>query len=358
MTTTFAVILVLGGLIFFHELGHFLIARLFGMGVHAFSLGFGPKLFGFKYGETEYKLCLIPLGGYVLLAGENPEADEEKDSTFPDNKLFGLRPAWQRMFVVAAGPVFNFLLAVFIYWGIFHTSGQILVKPIVGEVQLDSAAMSAGLQSGDTILRVNNAPIESFTDLVVNIRKTQGEPLEITYLRDNKELDTLVTPKITIQKNIFGEEEKIPLIGIRSSGEIETIPLSIGGSAEAAINRTWFDITTIVKGIGKIATGSISAKEIGGPIMIAQEVGKQAKSGILNVLFLTAIISVNLGLLNLLPIPVLDGGHIVFFGFEALTGKPVSDRFRQVTTYLGLTFLFGLMGLAIFNDISRIITNG
>jgi regulator of sigma E protease len=196
-----AVILVLGGLIFFHELGHFLVARLLGIGVKAFALGFGPKLFSFRHGMTEYRLCAMPLGGYVMLAGESPDREEEPD--IPKALLFNLRPVWQRMCVVAAGPVFNFLLAWLIFWALFASQGQMGLAPNVGQVLPDSPALRAGFKDGDHVLSVNGRSVYFWEELTELVQGSDGKPLSMEVKRGKERLTLSVTPEMRERKNIF-----------------------------------------------------------------------------------------------------------------------------------------------------------
>ncbi len=216
ITSTIAIILVLGGLIFFHEFGHFAIARLFGMGVKAFSLGFGPRLAGFTRNNTEYKLSAIPLGGYVQLAGE--QGEEEAD--FPDNKLFSKRPPWQRLCVVAAGPFFNFLLAFLIYWILALSQGQGIILPTVGGVLPDSPAHSAGFEKDDLIIAIDDRPIESWSEMVETIREANGRTLSFAIDRNGEEQTLHVTPIVKTVKNLFGESVTVPMVGINQGGKI------------------------------------------------------------------------------------------------------------------------------------------
>ena len=354
MTSVIAVILVLSGLIFFHELGHYLMARILGIGVRAFSLGFGPRLLGWRAGRTDYRLSAVPLGGYVNLAGEGQEEDEA-DSGFPEKAMFNLRPPWQRMLVILAGPGFNFFLAWLIYWALLFSYGQAALKPVIGEVLQDSPAAAAGLQAGDTILSVDGRDISSWNELTMTIQTGGYRPVPVVLNREGKVLTLSVEP-ITRNLDADGRNIQVPMIGVKASGEsmILVPPQDLFSSALGAARETWEKTGFIVRGIGKMITGEVSAREVGGPILIAQEVGRQARSGLAEVLYLTAFISLNLGLINLLPVPVLDGGHIVFFGYEALFRRPVSERWRLFATRIGIAFLFLLMGLALFNDISRL----
>ncbi len=354
MTSAIAVVLVLSGLIFFHELGHFLMARALGIGVRAFSLGFGPRLLGWRKGRTDYRLSAVPLGGYVNLAGEGQE-DDEADAGFPEKTLFNRRPPWQRMLVVLAGPIFNFFLAWLIYWALLFSYGQAALKPVIGEVLPDSPAAAAGVQAGDMVLSVDGRDISSWNELTMTIQTGGYRPLPLELNRDGQVLTLTVEPVVR-DLDADGRTIQVPMIGIKASGETMILvpPQDLFSSAVGAARETWEKTGFIVRGISKMISGQVSVREVGGPILIAQEVGRQARSGLAEVLYLMAFISLNLGLINLLPVPVLDGGHIVFYCYEALFRRPVSERWRLLATRIGIAFLFLLMGLALFNDLSRL----
>lgn len=347
-----SVALVLGGLIFFHELGHFLAARAFGIGVVTFSLGFGPKLAGFRRGQTSYILSAVPLGGYVQLAAQ--DEDDETPSDFGPETHFRGRPAWQRMIVVAAGPVFNFILAWLIFWGLIFTQGRFEVLPVVGKVQPDSPAAQAGMLPEDRVLSIDGQPVNAWEDISSRVRQNRGQPVTLEIERGADRLTLSVTPKVQVLKTIFGEDEYVPIIGIVSSGKTTAVPLDAGSSFVAAVEQTWDVVVMTAMGIVKLVERVVPLDNIGGPIMIAQMVSRQAAEGLANVLALTAVISVNLGMLNLLPIPVLDGGHILFYSIETIFRRPVSRKWQQITTRMGLGFLLLLMAVAIYNDLQRI----
>ncbi len=348
-----AVVLVLGGLIFFHELGHFLVARLLGMGVKAFSLGFGPKIFAFTHGMTEYRLCAIPLGGYVLLAGESPDNDDDARE-IPEKLLFSARPVWQRMAVVAAGPVFNFLLAWAIYWMLFATQGQMGLAPNIGEVLPDSPAARAGLVAGDQIENVDGTAIIFWEDMTERVQKSQGKSMQLAIKRGKERITVSLAPEMRVRKNIFGEEKATPMLGIVASKEIIGVELTPGQSLQVSAKETWRAIETMVMALVKMIERVIPADSIGGPILIAQLISKEAKSGWVELLALTAALSANLGFVNLLPIPVLDGGHIVFFSLEAVMRRPLSQRVRAMALRVGIAMLAALMLLATYNDLRRL----
>lgn len=353
MTWIIDFLLVLGGLIFFHELGHFIVARMLGVGVKTFSLGFGPRLAGFRLGRTDYRLSAIPLGGYVNLAGE--ERDMEADSGFHNNELFMNRPPWHRMLVVAAGPIFNFILAWLIFWGIILTQGQMGLMPQVGKLQPGGPAEIAGIKPGDEVLSINGKEITFWRDLADTIQESKTDKLDFTIDREGKTINMEIAPQIQETTNLFGETIRVPVVGIIASGDTTTVKLNTSDSIYAATQQTWNVISLIGQSIVKMIERVVPIDSIGGPIMIAQAIKQQSEQGILHLLQFTAFISINLGLLNLLPIPVLDGGHLLFFGLETVLRRPLDERLQAAATRVGLFLLLCLMALAIFNDIVRTI---
>ena len=357
LITIFAVVLVLGGLIFFHELGHFSVARFFGMGVSTFSLGFGPKLLKWQRGKTEYALSLVPLGGYVALVGETDEA--EIPEGFTPEESFSLRPAWQRLLVVLAGPFANLLMAWLLYFGLAASVGTPVLVPEVGSLQENSPAARAGLLPGDLILAVDGKDITSWDEMSAAIAESRGVPMDLTLER--KEDGRLTTVHISLaaerstRKTIFGEEEEAWLVGVRSSGRVLTRPESISSAFVVGFEQTWKMIALTWQGFVKLIERVVPVDQVGGPIMIAQLVGEQAQQGLAGLLALTALISINLGILNLLPIPVLDGGTILFCLLELCFRRPVNRKVQEYAMRLGLTLLVALMLLATFNDVVRII---
>ncbi len=353
------VLLVLGGLIFFHELGHFLMARMLGIGVWTFSLGFGPRILSFHKGKTEYRLSLIPLGGYVSLAGESEEEKPEKidqpDPFLPKEK-FMLRPAWHRLLVVVAGPIANIILAFFIYWGVLWTQGNTFLIPQIGTIAQDSPAEHAGLLPQDIITRINGHIIHQWEDIAQNIAENNGQKVILTIDRNNQIFNIQLTPESKTRKNIFGEEEQAWLIGITSSGATTTTPLNIFHAATAGIKKTWSAISFTFESIIKLFQNVVPLDNIGGPILIAQVVGQQANAGLLPVLLLAALISINLAILNLLPIPILDGGHIVFLLIEMIFQRPVSIFIKTLSMRIGLILLLGIMIFATWNDVMRLLS--
>ncbi|MCD6225252.1 MAG: RIP metalloprotease RseP [Deltaproteobacteria bacterium] len=352
-TSIIAFVIVLGVLIFFHELGHFLFARLFGVGVEKFSLGFGPKIFGKKIGMTDYLVSAIPLGGYVKMVGEEPDSElsaEEIPFSFTHKHMF------KKILIVAAGPIFNLILTIVIFFGLFCFYGMLVLKPVVGNVSEGTPAYKAGLQKDDLIEAINGMPVDSWEKMAELVSTCNGEELEVHLRREDSALVVKIRPELQITKNLFGEDVERYLIGISSSGKVFQRPLSIGQAAVESVARTWKISKLTVLSIVKMIQGTISAKDnLGGPIQIAQMAGDFYKEGAPNFLSFIAFLSVTLAIINFLPIPVLDGGHILFFIIEAVTGRPVNLKFREIFQQIGIAVLVMLMIFAFYNDIMRIV---
>ena len=349
--TIIATIVVLGVLIFVHELGHFLAAKLSRVGVLTFSLGFGPKLFGKKVGETQYQVSLVPLGGYVKMIGEEP-GEKLPPELLP--KSFSAQPVGRRLGIVFAGPFFNFLFAV-VAFSVAFVVGLPTLLPEVGEIKPDFPAYQAGLKPGDRILEVNGSPVKRWEDLAKVIHESSDRPLRLKIDREKETIRISVTPQASIQKNLFGDDVRVGLIGISPSGKTfieRTDPFS---AVYRAVLQSWRVTELTVVSIYKIIEGKISAKTIGGPILIAQLAGQQAKAGFLSLVIFMAVISINLVILNILPIPVLDGWHLLIFLLEAVIGRPVSLKIRERAQQIGVFIIIFIMLLVFYNDITRII---
>ncbi len=351
MTFLSAVILI-GFLIFIHELGHFIFAKLSGIKVLKFSLGFGPKVIGKKIGDTEYLLSAIPLGGYVKMLGEEP--DDELDEA-EKKKSYKNQTILKRASVVFAGPFFNMLTAVVIFFFVFLIGVPVLM-PVIGEVMDSTPAAKAMLQKGDRIQEINGKPVEKWTDMTQIIHESANKQLSMKIQRDSETLSLSLTPESKKVKDIFGEEKEIGLIGVKPSGEIFTVSEDVFSAAINAVMRTWEITSLTVIGIIKLIQRIIPADTIGGPIMIFSLAEKQAEAGALSFFTFAAIISINLAILNLLPIPVLDGGHLLFLGIEAIRKKPLSDKTILTAHKIGWVFLLSLMAFALYNDIFRLIS--
>lgn len=443
MVSIISFIIVLGVLVFVHEFGHFIVARLCGVGVEKFSIGFGPRLYGWKRGRTDYMVSGIPLGGYVKMVGEEPDSDLDEDD-IPYS--FTHKKVWQRSLIVAAGPVFNFLLAIVLYFFLYWIHGTYFYPPVVGEIGPETAAFKSGLMVGDEILYAGDKKIESWSQFEKRVKKSDGKEFllkikrgedekEIIFIPEKTETETLfgenkkeflsgaspyfppvidfvsekspasgaglkpgdrivkinqepvdtwndvsrlisgaadsvtilisrdndiytmeLTPELKESKNLLGKKVKRKIIGI--GGQNTTIVKRLGpvGAFNESIGQTWKVVELTFLSIYKMLDGTISSDNLGGPIMIAQMAGEQARMGITELLAFMALISINLGLLNLLPVPVLDGGHLFFFLIEGITGRPVNIKGREIAQQIGLVLLLLLMVFAFYNDIVRVIS--
>jgi regulator of sigma E protease len=358
---------VLTIVVFFHELGHFLVARWCGVKVVAFSIGFGPEIIGFndRYG-TRWKIAAVPLGGYVKFFGDDNAASvpdhevaagmseaEKKDS-------FIHKPVGSRAAVVAAGPIANFVLAIAIFAGIFMIVGKQTTTARVDAVQPGSAAQSAGFQPGDLVLAINSSKIESFSDMQRIVSINAGEPLDVVVERGGVPLTLKATPELRVHKDNFGNVQRLGVLGISRSmapGDIKTEKVGPLQAIGMGAQETWFVVDRTLAYIGGVFAGRESADQLGGPIRIAQVSGQVATAGFAALIHLTAVLSVSIGLLNLFPIPLLDGGHLLFYGIEASRGRPLSERAQEVGFRIGLAVVLMLMIFATFNDILHLATS-
>ncbi len=347
-TSIFAFIIVLGILIFFHELGHFTVARFFGVGVEKFSLGFGPRLVGKTIGMTDYRVSLIPLGGYVKMVGEEPDSEIEP---YLIPQSFTHKSVYKRFLIVAAGPLSNLLLAVAIFFLVFQTSGTYVLRPVVGEVESPSPAATVGLQKDDLVVAIDGTAIDSWEEMAARIAESQGRPVAFVIERAGQRLNVDLVPELKTTQNLFGEDIERYVIGIRSAGDAIPKDLSLVESVQMSVARTWEITELTVLSVVKLIQGKLPAATLGGPIKIAQMAGAQAREGLTNLLIFTAVISINLGILNFLPIPVLDGGHLMFFTIEMISRRPVSTKIREIAQQFGIFLLILLMIFVIYNDI-------
>ncbi len=367
-------IIVLGILIFVHELGHFLLAKLLGVSVEKFSLGFGPKLISKKIGETEYLLSAFPLGGYVKMFGEggfieggeqDPRPVDESapiDATAEpvlreltdDEKArsFAHKPVLGRIAIVLAGPVFNLLFAWLIFI-ILCMMGVPTVTTRIGEALQDKPAAKAGMQKGDVITSINNKAINRWDQVAEGVAASKGEPLTLSVKRGEQTVTFTITPEPRVSKNLFGEKVNGYAIGVASAGEVITEHFNPFQAVIKGTEQTWKVIDLTVVSLVKMVQRVVPIDSVGGPIMIAKMAGEQASAGIAPFLAFMALLSVNLGVLNLLPVPVLDGGHLLFFFCELIFRRPVPQKVREYAQQIGMVLLLGLMVLAFYNDIIR-----
>jgi regulator of sigma E protease len=341
-------ILILSFLIFFHELGHFLMARLVGVKVEVFSIGFGKKLICKKIGQTNWCISAIPLGGYVQMKGQD-DTDPTLKSNDPDS--YTSKSPWQRILILLGGPGFNFLLAFLIYFFLAVFGWQKLA-PVVGKTLPETPAAKV-LKPGDKIIEVNGIKVKSWDDIPKIIQKSNILHLEV--LRNGKIIMLTLKPKIEKFQNIFKEEIQRKIIGIIPSGDVVTVKYPLSEAFKVAWNELIKASTMIIKGVQKLITGAIGLNTLSGPIGIVDVTAKVANLGIQPLLLLTALLSVNLGVLNLLPIPALDGGHIMFNLYEGIVRRELSEEVMYKLTLAGWALLGSLMIIGIYNDLHRLI---
>ncbi|AKF25317.1 zinc metalloprotease [Sulfurovum lithotrophicum] len=343
-------LLVLSVLIFFHELGHFTAARFFGVQIDVFSIGFGKRLWTKKIGKTEWSISAIPLGGYVRMKGQD---DTDPTKVSYDEDSYNTKKPWQRIIILLAGPFANFLMAFLLYLAIAYM-GVPKLLPYVDKVTKDSPAYQAGIQKKDRILQINGVNIKYWEDIGKQINTSQGK-LTMIIERDHHLKTLILEPKVIEDKNIFGETVKRRIIGITPLPEQTTVVYGFTEGLKYAWDETVKSSTLIFKSVQKLITGAVSTDQLGGIITIVDVTAQASHAGILALFFFTALISVNLGVLNLLPIPALDGGHIMFNLYEMLRGKAPSENVMYYMTVTGWVLLGGLMFLGIYNDIHRLM---
>ncbi len=341
-------LIILSFLIFFHELGHFLMARLVGVKVEVFSIGFGKKLFCKKIGDTDWCISAVPLGGYVQMKGQD-DSDPLKKSDDPDS--YTSKTPWQRILILLGGPGFNFLLAIIIYLFLATTGWQKLA-PVIGKTIPDTPAAKV-LKPGDKIIEINGVEVKSWDDIPKIIQKS--DVLHIKVKRNGKIIMLTLKPKTTISQNIFKEQIKRKIIGIVPSGEVIKVKYPFWEALKISIEKFINDATLIAKSVQKLVTGAIGVDNLSGPIGIVDVTAKVANLGIQPLLLLAALLSVNLGVLNLLPIPALDGGHIIFNLYEAVFKREINEEIMYKLTLAGWAILGSLMFIGIYNDLTRLI---
>jgi regulator of sigma E protease len=360
-------IFVLSIVVFFHEFGHFIVARLCGVRVLTFSIGFGPELCGFndRHG-TRWKISAIPLGGYVKFFGDDnaasmPETRRlEAMSESERARSFFFQPVRKRAAIVFAGPFANFILAIVIFAAIFGFFGKQSMSARVDQVQPDSAAAAAGFQPGDVVLAINGKPVEDFADMQRIVSDSAGDKLDIKVDRKGAQLVLTATPALKEVKDNFGNAHRIGILGITRAMDADDMkfqPVSPPQAVVMGVQETWFIVDRTLSYIGGVIVGRESADQLGGPARIAQISGQVAKIGFIALIHLVGVLSVSIGLLNLFPIPLLDGGHLLFYSIEALRGRPLSERAQEVGFRIGLAIVVMLMIFATFNDIVHLTTS-
>lgn len=359
-----AFLLVITIIVFIHEMGHYLVGRWSGIKILAFSFGFGPELVGFtdKHG-TRWKISAIPLGGYVRFYGDEDASSkpdfealegippEEREKTFLGAKL------WKRAATVAAGPIANFVLAIFILSIIFMSVGKFVADPVVTQVNPGSPAAQAGVQKGDYLLALDGSAVETFDDVRRYVSVRPDIPITLTVRRNGGRIDLKVVPKMTTISGEFNNKIEIATIGILASKEGANMRMVVYSPPTAVVEaakETWQIVTGTFDYISNIVTGRMSADQLGGPIRVAQASGQVATLGFVALMHLAAVLSVSIGLLNLMPVPVLDGGHLLFYAIEALRGRPLGEMAQGVAFRIGLALVLCLMVFATWNDISSL----
>ena len=348
--------------VFIHEYGHYYFAKKYGVGITDFSIGFGKEIFGWNdKSGTRWKICWIPLGGYVKFFGDrNVFSQSEQQSLINKyeerdrQKLFILKPLYQRSIIVAAGPLANFALAILIFFLINVTVGKDMTPAVINEVQKDSPAFDAGLKKNDKILFIDNNEVKSILEVSTFINTSTSEIIEFIVLRNNQETSIFVKPNLVDGKDSFGNSVKKRMVGIKLSplnNEFQKQPLGPSKAIYYSVKEVWFVTTTSLKYLGSMLRGSADSSQLGGPIRIAKITGQVAEYGFIPFLSVMAYISISLGLINLFPIPMLDGGHLMFYAFEKVLGRPLSQKTQEGFFRIGLFLLLSLMFFTTFNDL-------
>jgi regulator of sigma E protease len=352
-----AFLAVITVVVFFHELGHFSVARFFGVTVEAFSIGFGREIFGWndRHG-TRWKVSYLPLGGYVKFAGDANVASAPDEETLREMDsaeragVLHFKPLYQRALVVAAGPIANFILAAVIFAGLTWAIGKPVTEPVVTMFTENSAAAEAGMLIGDEIVSVDGHPVDSFSEFAAIIRDGGGAPVDIDVLRSRAPMTFRITPRLESIET-YGMRASVYRVGVGS--EMERAPVGVLEALVLAVDQVWTIVSTTMGYLGSIVFGDAPTDQLAGPIGIANIAGNVAQEGLIDLIQLTALISVSIGLINLFPIPVLDGGHLLYYAFEAALGRPLGERAQEVGFRLGLVVVLSLMLFATFNDLVR-----
>ena len=348
--------------VFIHEYGHYYFAKKYGVGITDFSIGFGREIFGWNdKSGTRWKICWIPLGGYVKFFGDrnvfSESEQQEVINKYNDedkNKLFILKPLYQRSIIVAAGPLANFVLAILIFIIINMTVGKDMTPAMINEVQEDSPAFVAGMKKNDIIISIDNKKVESILEVSTFINISTSETIEFLLIRNDQKISILVKPNLVDGKDVLGNSVKKRMIGIKLApfnNEFQKQPLGPSKAIYYSVKEVWFVTVTSLNYLGKIITGSADSSQLGGPIRIAKITGQVAEYGIVPFLSIMAYISISLGLINLFPIPMLDGGHLMFYLIEKILGKPLGQKTQEGFFRIGLFLLFSLMFFVTFNDL-------
>ena len=355
-TNGLSFIFILSVIVFGHELGHYVVARWNGVRVEVFSIGFGPEVFGWDSANgTRWKVSLLPLGGYVKMFGDadaSSKPGEDVPEMSPEDRAvsFHHKRLGQRTAIILGGPLANFVLAIVILAFMFATVGQRITPSDISIVQPNSPAETAGMMPGDRIIGIDGQAIDRFEALQMIVRASAGEPLNFTVLRDGAEIQLVIVPRMVEVTDRFGNVRKFGQIGIGREG-VEFVRLDPLVAIWAAVEETWFLSAATLEALGQIIAGTRGSDELGGPIRIAQISGQVAEDGLVTVFWFMAVLSINLGLINLFPIPMLDGGHLLFYVFEAIRGRPLGERAQEYGFRIGLAMVLTLMIFATWNDL-------
>lgn len=357
------VLFILTVIVFIHELGHFLAARWCGVGVKVFSVGFGRELFGFndRHG-TRWRFAMIPLGGYVKFLGDENEASQTNREALSNmsederGKSFAAKSVGARAFIVAAGPAANFILAIAIFATLFAINGRQVTVPRVDSIEIGSPAEKAGFEPGDVILSIDGTEVGNFSEVVRIIGFSSGGPLDVGVQRGGANLTLVATPEKREETDTFGNTSRRWILGIThepNASDVTTQRYSIPAAIGTAVGETWFIAKQTVTYLVGVIVGRESADQLGGPVRVAEMSAQLSTLGILPLISLTAFLSVSIGLINLFPVPILDGGHLMFFAFEAIRGKPLSERAQDIGFRIGFVAVVMLMIFTTWNDIMR-----
>lgn len=352
---------VLTVVVFVHEMGHYLVGRWCGIGVRAFSIGFGPELFGFNDRRgTRWKLSAIPLGGYVKFVGDmsaTSKPDADAAAALPDEErriAFHTQPVWKRAATVFAGPFFNFLLTIAVFAVMFGLYGRVVIEPTVSQVQPGSAAEEAGILPGDRFVSVDGTQVETFRDVQRIVSGRAGDPLTFVMMRDGREVELVAVPRVTEQEDALGNTIKVGVIGvINDEGESARRVDEFGpvGALVAGVEETGHVIARTGQFLKRFVVGREDRCQLGGPVKIADMAGKAASLGFGWLIQLVALLSVGIGILNLLPIPPLDGGHLLFYAMEAVMRRPVPEVVMEAVYRVGMLVVLAFMGFVFWNDL-------
>ena len=351
--------------VFIHEYGHYYFAKKYGVGITDFSIGFGKEIFGWNdKSGTRWKICWIPLGGYVKFFGDRNVFSQSEQNEIINKyqeedrkKLFILKPLYQRSIIVAAGPIANFILALIIFLFINIYAGKDMTPAIISEVQENSPAYMSGIKKGDKIISIDNRNVESIKEVSTFINISTADEIEFLLLRNDTQISILIKPNLVLGKDSLGNSVKKRMVGIKLSplnNEFITQPLSLSKSIYYSFKEVWFVTTTSLTYLGKMIIGSADTSQLGGPIKIAKITGQVSEYGIIPFFGVMAYISISLGLINLFPIPMLDGGHLMFYLIEKISGKPLSQKIQEGFFRIGLFLLLSLMFFVTFNDLKDI----